>query len=163
MNFKEPVKSSYEDAKTMFGLFNKHKAWIIGFFTLIGSCSAGVTYIYNHFAKTDDLLTTICERQAIDKDIELQIERSKNEVLIEYADSILDMFREIDSNQEKPGTLIWVRQFQDLKDEHQLKLKLLNRIPSYYTPSVISKCKTSYPPTVEQHDSVNRFFDSLGD
>lgn len=160
MNFKEPVKSSYEDAKLMINLIIKHKSWIFGFFALIGSCSAGFTFVYNHFAKTDDLLTTICERQATDRDIELQIERSKNEAMIEYANSILNMFEEIDENQDNPATLIWTKQFRDLKEEHERKLKLLNRVPSYYTPSVISKCKSSSPPVVEPHNSFSLMFDS---
>lgn len=162
MNDNIDNDSNVEDAKTMLKLINKHKGWIIGFFALVGSSSAGFTFLYNHFAKTDDLLTTICERQAIDKDIELQIERSKNELMIEYAGSILEMFKSVDPNSENPMTRVWVHQFQLLEDEHEKKLKLLNKIPSYYTPSIIKKCKTSNPPIVEPHNAINRLLDQLG-
>jgi hypothetical protein len=162
MNDNADKPSDVEDVKTMFKLINKHKGWIIGLFALIGSSSAGVTYLYNHFAKTDDLLSTICERQAIDRDIEIQIERSKNEIMIEYAKSILTMFKSTDPHAEKASTKLWRQQFEDLEEEHERKLKLLNRVPSYFTPSVIKKCKSSIPPIVEPHSSLDRILDQIG-
>ena len=124
---------------TFLNLVWSHKAifaMIIGF---VVSLSTGATWVYNHFAKQEDLVWQYCERQAIDADQATAILVSKHETMVLFSTTILSMFEEIGMESD-PGTQAWIDEWEDIESKHRRVLTKLRRQQQYWNPVTIQEC-----------------------
>jgi len=141
------MEETKNDFKTMFSILWRNKTVFLSIIGAMVSISTGAAFVYNHFAKQQDVIQQYCERQAIDADTSLDIQMSRHEIMIVVSDTILDMFDNIDDESEVSKK--WTKAWRTVKDKHNNALTRLTKQPKYWNPNIIRECIESPIPHIK--------------